>query len=155
VLYGGPVTGRNTVTIATPHYEGGILTLEVYAGDGNIVGKRSIPIKISQPTVLFYEESPLRGLLGRAITKTSIGNNAETTFLAEPYFLHTQGLEEQFVDFTWKLSNATIMSDVLRQNAVTLTSSKIGAGDARVSLTAVTKTPIPQHVQNSFNISVQ
>lgn len=152
VFYDGPVKGRNTAVFSVPHFGDGKLSLEVYDTLGKVIGEEQVTIKTVQPIFHFYEESPLRGLSGKAITSTLPLIGDETTVRAEPYYLNTQSIVANVVDFVWKLNNKVVTTDV--RNAITL-GRQGNAGNAQVTAEVSTKERVPQRIQDSFKVTFE
>jgi hypothetical protein len=85
-LLGGATRGRNKVSFTMP-LGGAIVSLEVRrASDGAILGRRVFELMSSEPVIVFYEVSPLYGLLELALQNFPlIGQSA--TVRAVPYYL--------------------------------------------------------------------
>ncbi|HEU4677396.1 MAG TPA: hypothetical protein VFS75_01605 [Candidatus Paceibacterota bacterium] len=149
VLLGGPVKGKNVLDLTMTRYRKETLSVEVINDDGDTIGKRTIPLVSAEPTLIFYEHSPLRGLLERAMSDVNPLIGDEMTVYGEPYFLDARTTRNDG-DFTWTIDGTEAPADGA-PNALTL--SKEGTtGSASIDLRIVTKRAIPQLLRGGFTI---
>lgn len=146
VLFGGPVRGQSQVSFAMPI---GIanLTLEVErAGEGTL-GRRSVTLLPSEPTLRFYEVSPLYGLRTRPTQTLGIIGNS-TTVRAEPYFLDLRTYNAPDIA-VWEINNATANGGSANPYDITLVRNGSG-GEALVDFHVRSRLNVVQGVRDSF-----
>ncbi len=85
VLFGGPVTGKEEVTIVMPRFSGTTVTVTAQKTDGSLRTQNSLQLQSVRPLVLFYEESTLYGTLLSA-PSTFVTPKEEMTVRAVPYY---------------------------------------------------------------------
>lgn len=151
VLQGGAVKGQYAMDLVMPRFSGDYLTVEVYQADGTMVGRKTLSVQAAEPELLFYEYSPLRGLLGTALRGDVPLHGSEATFYAEPFFLNKQAPDSGNTTFSWKLNDAAVAGNTGTPNAISLAATG-ERGQARVSASALTRDRIPQFVQNAFTL---
>lgn len=150
VLLGGPVKGKNTLDLTISRLKKKTLTVDVSNEDGVMVGSRTIYLEATEPKILFYEHSPLRGLLERAVVEPLPLIGEEISVYGEPFFLHTKVASSE-ADFSWNIDGTPTNVTTGAPNAVTLRQVG-GGGSAEVNLKIVTKQRIPQVVERAFEI---
>ncbi len=82
-------TGKKTITITTSDLgnDKDVIKLKVSTPSADISAEKTISIKINEPKILFYEESPLEGpLYQKALNGSFSLQNPELSIRAEPYF---------------------------------------------------------------------
>ncbi|MCF7816066.1 MAG: hypothetical protein K9M10_02460 [Candidatus Pacebacteria bacterium] len=150
VLFGGPVNGKNVLDFTMPHYDNGLLSVEIFNAKGTLVGGGDISLITVSPELHFYEQNPLRGLSQRELVSPFSLLGEETTISGEPYYMNT-ALSSNDADFTWKINNVPASSDLSFPNAITL--RRVGeSGTAEIDLRIVTKQRIPQFVEKAFKL---
>lgn len=148
VLFGGPVKGKQAIDFTVSRFRGKTLGVTVTNSAGVTVGERTIEVPQTEPRLLFYEYSPLRGLLERAVTGPLPLISEEVTVYGEPYFFHT-GVARGDAEFSWRIDGSPVNVMGGEPNAVTL--RQVGAGGgAEVNLRVVSTKRIPQVVDGSF-----
>ncbi len=101
---GGGVRGKNTYTFTVPRGYSSTLSVEVTRLDGTIVAKRIVDVPSIEPSLVFYEMSPLYGLVTKGLVGsfTLIGSSA--SLLAEPYNLDLRTYNNPDL-IEWKIDN--------------------------------------------------
>ena len=77
------------------------VSLQVFTADGRLLARADEIIALSDPTVVFYEENPLRGLSRVAIGDTHVLTGEETTVRGVGYFFSPSVFE---VGSVWQWS---------------------------------------------------
>ncbi len=150
VLFGGPVKGKNVITLPLSRYGSRNITVDVIDTRGELVGRNEVILRAQQPEIHFYEESPLRGLSERELTSPFSLTSDEVTIYGEPYFMNA-GLQDREVDLTWSINNEQTTSNSEIPNAITL--RRVGGeGSAMVGVRALTTKRIPQLIEKTFQI---
>ncbi len=150
VLNGGPIRGKYALDFIMPRYDRKTLSVQVIDQTGITVGRSAIELVAEEPEILFYEHSALRGLGQKVIVSPYPLLGEETTLYGEPYFINS-GVDAQTASFDWKIDGSNAPSEIDAPNAISLRRTGEG-GEARISLSVITKSLIPQSVSNSFNL---
>jgi hypothetical protein len=148
-------TGKNTVII-----EGSIpirditVDLEVMDVSGRIVATESAFINISNPKILFYENSSLYGILSnKAISGNyNIGGKEEVRIVAKPYFFDFSGINTKESNYKWSVNGKTVSLSGAKNEILLRQDGKTG-GAASVSLKIENQVRIFQFAENNFNIT--
>lgn len=152
VLLGGPMKGKYALDFTVSRFKGKTLGVTVMNTSGGIIGRKEMELNPVEPYILFYEQSPLRGLLERAISRPLPLISEETTVYGEPYFFHTNVSSDQ-ADFSWEIDNVPVTELSQAPNAITL--RQVNAGEASVGLRIVSHERIPQVVEKVFRVFLQ
>lgn len=113
--------GKDTITIrsSVPLKET-VVSVEISTLDNAITAVGSISAEPGQPQVLFYENSPLYGILwNRALTSPFALAQKEIAVLAAPYFFGVQTATDSKLQYDWTLNGAPVTS-VGAKNILTL-----------------------------------
>lgn len=151
VVQGGALKGRYAIDLTMPQSRGGYLTVEVYDLDGTIVGRKTIFVQSVTPELLFYEYSPLRGLVGTALSGEVALPGTEATFYAEPFFLNKSRPDARNATFSWTLNDTLVAGNTGTPNALTLAATG-ERGRARITASVLTNEKIPQFTKGSFTL---
>ncbi len=128
------------------------IVLRVTDSSGNIVASGSKTISANNPRVIFYENSPLYGLLlNRAVGSYSLGNREELNILAKPYFFNIESQDSDDIEYKWSV-NGNPVSLSGKKNEL-LFKQVDTAGVAEVSLDVNNLARIFQFTKSSFNVS--
>ena len=153
VLDGGGVRGKNVATFTLSRYDNKPLILEIFDDNGDMIGEKFTTLRTTSPELLFYEESPLRGLSLKTLASPFPFIGEEVTIYGEPYFINAE-MDEQDAEFSWTINNTDVSSSVGIPNALTL--ERTGdIGEASIGFTIITKTRIPQFLQQTFQTFFQ
>lgn len=117
-----PQAGLTTASTIAPF--GTSITVRVlgYDTSGKKVVDKSERIRLSEPTLHFYEINPLRGSARRVVPNNFILSGTEATFRAEPFFFTTDVLnDEQTV--AWYLNKQEIQNASRDPLSITLESA--------------------------------
>ena len=150
VLGGGAIKGKHVLDFTMPRYDRKSLSVQVYDQNGILVGRSSVTLDAEEPELLFYEQSPLRGLQEKVIASPFPLLGDEVTLYGEPYYLH----RVSDADYSWTIDGSEATPDTNTPNAITLQS--LGTtGNANIDLEVVTRAKIPQFVSGGFNLFLQ
>lgn len=153
VLEGGGVRGKNIATFILSRYDNKPLILEIFNDEGDMVGEKFITLRTTAPELLFYEESPLRGLSLKTIASPFPFIGEEVTIYGEPYFINAD-MDESDATFSWTINGTDVSSSVGIPNALTL--ERTGdSGGASIGFSILTKTKIPQFLEQTFQTFFQ
>lgn len=130
------------------------IRVEVKDGSGNILAQNSKTIMVSDPEILFYENSPLYGMLyNKAITGSYyLGTREELKIVAKPFsfdFLSETSAEANYlwyVNGNYVTPSGKVNEILLRQTTTNL------KGTASISLDVNNAKKIFQSTKNSFNV---
>lgn len=155
VLSTDTITGNNVITIngSVPIRD---INIDVQALDssGNVLAQNSRTLSTNDPKVLFYENSPLYGVLfNRAISANySLGGREELNIIAKPYFFDVSTQDSDDLDYKWSVNgNPVVLSGPKNEFLLKRTAS--GAGSASVSLDVSNLVRIFQFTNSSFNLT--
>lgn len=151
VLFGGPIRGKMVADILVPDYGDDYVTVTVTDERGYTIGTRSIRIALTEPELHFYEENPLRGLYPLAIKDTLSLIGAETTVYGMPYFMAEAKNATKKTAYTWTIDNSDTVSGNTDPKSITLRREQ-GSGTARVELSVLTGSTIPQYFSSAFTV---
>lgn len=127
--------GKNTFTKTGDQLQTGeSVAVEVYYGVTK-VGRAELFIPASDPTIVFYQRDPLRGVLYDAAIPAGISlSGREITVKAEPFFFSTASLKSGLIPFVWTLNDSEVAGPDSAQGILTLRQSGSGRGSANVGV---------------------
>lgn len=151
VLFGGPLKGGNFTDFAIPTF-GGRIEVQVFNAAGAVVGEKTIAIPSVSPMILFYEFSPLRGLIQRSIQDGFSTASQETTVYGEPFFINTSSAKLQSNQIEWSLNNERVSGQESQPNTIRLMRSS-GAAQANLQMSITTAERRPQQIRELVTLS--
>jgi len=130
------------------------IRVEVKDSSGNILAQNSKTIMVNDPEILFYENSPLYGILyNKAITGSYyLGTREELKIVAKPFSFDFPNEISAEANYVWYVNgnyvtpSEKINEILLRQTATNL------KGTASISLNINNTKKIFQSTKNNFNI---
>lgn len=140
VMSGVSGFGKNTITLT-----GSILlkpiniTVIATSLDGKQSAENSISLTGTSPSVIFYQESPLYGLLLNEALGPNITINNQVGLNAIPYFFDTSDPYTPNTSFSWAMNNQTIAGQSGQILNVAPPPSQNGNSTVSVSVTNNTK----------------
>lgn len=153
VLEGGPVRGKNKLSINLPRYESrNILTVEASIPGGRTVARRSFLIPLAEPTLQFYEYDSLYGLASRPLLNNQlvlVGNSA--TIRAVPYNLDTRVFNDPAI-LEWRINNTITNTNTQNPYEITV-QRQFGAGTTPINFRLSDTRIFSQAAQGKFSIS--
>jgi hypothetical protein len=127
----------------------------VSARNQNISAGRSVLIERGSPKIVFYENSPIYGLMtNRAIKGAVQMLSDEFTFVAVPYFYSVGYAGSPDLEYSWSLDRRSVVS----QNPInkfTVRQESPGSGTARIGLSIKNLARIFQFGDSEFVINFQ
>lgn len=153
VLSGGPVKGKYQVDITVPRLNGGRLSVEVYTAEGELIGTEYVVVGSVKPLLLFYEYSPLHGLIQKTSSDTLTVSAPNTTLYAEPYFLNTQNITND-ATFTWKVRGREVPYFNTQPNVLPLSNISL-TSNAVIDVSVLTRSQPPQFTNNTITVSLE
>lgn len=130
------------------------LSLEVFDSAGNRLAENSKTIIISKPQILFYENSPLYGILyNKAVTGNYfLGTREELKIVAKPFSFSFMKDTPTESDYSWYVNdNYVAPSEKINEILLKQTSNTL-KGTAYISLTIKNKNRMNQFINNAFNV---
>ncbi len=110
------------------------VSVEVSTKDSNIIGEAGLVIDSSTPSILFYKESPLYGVLYNNVITDSVNlMEKDTKIKAVPYSFSWNDKTEGNLEYTW-LINTDERTDLNSSDTVNLSRNEDQAGNALISL---------------------
>jgi len=123
--------------------------------DQSITANKSITITAGSPKIIFYENSPVYGIMtNRAIKNTVQMLTDEFSIIAVPYFFSVGYATPADLDYVWTLNGKTVGNQEPK-NAFTVRQENPGAGTASISLKINNTNRIFQFSNNSYSINFQ
>ena len=127
--------GKNTFTfIGSIPVRDSLIEVEASSIDSSISASGQVNITNISPKILFYENSPVYGILfNRAVVGTVKMLTDEFTVVAIPYFFGVNSATQKDLDYIWSLDDTTVSS----QNPInyfTTRLDKVGSGTANIGL---------------------
>jgi hypothetical protein len=109
------------------------VSVSVDSPGGTLHGESSVRIPIAEPEIVFYENSPVLGVvLARSLGKFFSLEKEEMSLVAIPYFFKGSSRTDALLDYAWKLNGKNIAGE--RGDMLTVRQSEF-PGTSRVSLT--------------------
>lgn len=131
------------------------VTIEVIASslDNEVFASKRIDITNQTPKIIFYENSPIYGLmLNKAIKNTVNLLIDEFSVIAVPYFFSVGYAANPDLDYTWSL-DGQIVGNQEPKNSFTTRVEKSGSGAANIGLKISNSARIFQFTENNYNIN--
>ncbi len=156
VLGGQSGAGKNTLTV-----EGSVpvkdlaIDLEVIDMSGKTVATESVLISPHKPTIIFYEDSSLYGVLSNkaVMDDYKIGGKEEIKIVARPFFFDLSGVSTNESKYKWSVNGKTTTLAGRKNEIILRQDGKINGGTATVSLTIENQIRIFQYATGNFNIN--
>ncbi|MDO8483093.1 MAG: hypothetical protein Q7S86_04735 [bacterium] len=128
------------------------ITVEVSSVDQSYVAEGNTVITPIQPGIVFYEDSPLLGVLqNRAIFGNITLRDEEIKVVAIPYFVGVSERERSGLSYDWRLNGQKITGS-LDKSALSFRQEKEAVGNATVSLEISSPSRIFQTVTSEINL---
>lgn len=143
-------TDDPVVSLTAPFADPFLVHVDVFDSTGARVTSHSRYISLSEPEIVFYPHSLLRGTAATAIRDTYILTGDEVTIHAVPYFMNRGILAAaDATDATWRVGGNTVTGE----DMLTLTLRREGGqGTEPVSFKLLNETALLQRAQGSFDI---
>lgn len=124
------------------------IEVEVGTSNGSEKGEASINLEPGDPSISFYEEDPLYGVLyNKAILNKISLTNPELSIRAVPYTFNTKGLK-----YLWSINNLE-KPDLSTNQSVTLRPKGDATGNSDLSLEIRNMNDILQGAKNAIGVS--
>lgn len=128
--------------------------VNIYDLSGNELANRSMILTAKDPQILFYENSPIYGILfNRAVTNYYLGTREQIKITAEPfYYTFLNGNRDSDAQYSWTV-NQNSVTPTGNENEILLKQDNNGvSGIASISLTIDNLSKIFQYGDSSFNV---
>jgi hypothetical protein len=123
--------------------------------DQSISAEREITITTGSPKIVFYENSPIYGIMtNKAIRNTVQLLSDEFSVLAAPYFFSVGYDTTPDLDYAWTLNGQSVENQEPK-NSFTVRQETKGAGTADIGLKISNNVRIFQFTDNKFIINFQ
>lgn len=128
--------GKNTFIGSQTSYlrEGEDISVEVAAPRENVVASNSILVVPAVPEMLFYENSPLYGIVyEKALQGNFKLDNQEISIVTEPMFFSVSQRNSPNLTYDWTLNRSNLV-DFKNKSEITLSRSNDQAGRANIQV---------------------
>lgn len=148
--------GKNTFTFSgTVPIRDTTIGITVSTIDNTIFSTKEITISNYPPQIIFYENSPVYGIMmNKAVKNTVKMLTDEFSVLATPYFFSSGYATTPDLDYVWSLNNKTVGNQEIK-NAFTVRQEKAGAGTANIDLKINNNVRIFQFTTNGYTINFE
>lgn len=152
--------GQQTIVLENAQIPERLLQLNVSVSSRNNVvsASESIVIPLTEPRILFYEKSPLEGVLYNHILRNIELEKDEIVVRAEPYFFSLDDVQNDLLLYEWQLNGEQIKQGS-RANQQEMTFRKEGARGAAKIAVEILNDNLPlrimQQAMRSFNIDIK
>lgn len=148
-------SGKDTITVRNSvPLKPIVVSVEISTLNNSITATGDISAEPDQPQILFYENSPLYGILwNRALTSPFALAQKEIAVLATPYFFGVQNAADPKLQYTWTLNGAPV-SPTTEKNILTLRQESEQTGTALLGLRVANTKGIFQFSDGSLSIEL-
>lgn len=150
VLEGGMVRGRNSISFTMPQGRFATLSLEVKRPDEPPFARKIIDIPSFAPELVFYELSPLYGLITRAVSRELIMMGNTIAIRAEPYNLDLATYNAPS-HLEWRVDNRIVQNPSSNPYNLPL-EMRGGSGISRISFHVRNILQVLQGARGEFNL---
>ncbi len=129
--------GKDTLSVTTPFIAEQILEINVEASspENNLYATKKYFIQTGTPKIIFYENSPLLGILSnRALKNSYTLTKDEITITAYPFFFAPSVLNDPATNFNWSINGSPVEPTGASRNILTLRKPGGVSGISIVSL---------------------
>lgn len=148
--------GKNTYT-----FSGGVpirdsvIEVNVSSIDSSIFATKKVTVVNSSPKIIFYENSPIYGLMFNKAIKNSVNLLAdEFSTVAVPYFFSAGYMTTPDLDYVWNFNGQNV-SNQEPKNTFTVRQTMPGSGTANISLKINNNLRIFQYTDAGYTVNFQ
>lgn len=109
----------NITTFTAPETDHVLVEVDVFDENGTRVAANQRYITISEPNVVFYTTSLLQGVSENAIADTHTLTGEELSVRAEPYFMDSDILSNNY-QLSWQVDSRTVQGSSENEQVITL-----------------------------------
>jgi hypothetical protein len=149
--------GRNTFIGSQTSYlrEGEDISVEVSAPRENVVASNSILVVPTIPEILFYENSPLYGIMYEKTLRNNFKlTNEELSIVAEPMSFSVSTRNSPSLTYDWTI-NRSALSTFKNKSEITLRRTNDQAGRANIEVVSQHQTRLLQGGKGLLTISYE
>lgn len=150
VLSNGPIRGSNQISFDMPRGSQSTLSLEIVNVTGAVVGRKAIILESVRPGLVFYESNALYGSSQNSITNSLVLLGANTTIVAEPYYLDTRTYNNPDIS-EWEIDNTTKTTNSGNPYEITIQKLQAG-GSSRINFHVRSTTEVLQGAQANIEV---
>ena len=110
------------------------LRLKVSSKDNTVASEESVLIPLTEPDILFYENSPLRGVQYQSIMRSADLGGNELVLRAEPYFFSRDDVDNDKLLYKWSMNGSSIEETSVQQKNELILRRSEGEGIANILL---------------------
>ncbi|MFA6797184.1 MAG: hypothetical protein WCR40_00510 [Candidatus Paceibacterota bacterium] len=131
------------------------VSVEIMDSSGKTLASRSINISPKDPKIIFYEDSPLYGVLfNKAINGTfNMGDREELKIVAKPFFFNIDSDSGSDSKYKWSVNNKSVSTKGKTNQILLRQTNKEVSGTTSIELEINNLKRIFQFTNNSFNIT--
>ena len=128
------------------------VSVEVASPDQSYVAEGSTVLTPVQPGIIFYEDSPLLGIIrSRALFGNVTLRDEEIKIVAIPYFVGVTERERSGLSYNWRMNDQKVTGSQ-DKSALAFRQEKEAVGDASVSLEIANSAKIFQTVSANLRL---
>ncbi len=128
------------------------ISVEVYTRDQNESAVASMRLEPIEPSVLFYEISPLYGILfNKALSNTLNLTASEVTLLAAPFGFNYNPKNSK-LSYVWSINNSE-QPDLIKKQSITLRSKGDIEGSSDISIDVRSENDILERAINNIKVN--
>ncbi|MFA7252382.1 MAG: hypothetical protein WC027_00815 [Candidatus Paceibacterota bacterium] len=130
------------------------IEVSVSSLDQKVVANNSINITTTDPKIVFYENSPIYGIMMNRAIKSSVNMLIdEFSVVAVPYFFSAGYANTPDLDYTWSLNGQKV--ETQDQKNIFTTRIEKGAGTANIGLKISNNVRFFQYTDNNYLINFE
>lgn len=148
--------GKNYITFpGTIPIRDAQIEVTVSSLDKSIAANNSLLITTGSPKIIFYENSPIYGIMmNKAIKRTVQMFTDEFSVVAVPYFFSVGYSDTPDLDYSWTMNGRTVANQEPK-NSFTVRQESPGSGTANIGVKISNNVRIFQFVNDSYIINFQ
>ena len=144
--------GKQSLLIKSDLPKSSFIEVEVTTKDGSSKAQSSINLVPSDPSITFYEEDPLYGIMyNKALKDRVVLSNKEINLLASPYSFSLGNFKNSPLKYIWSI-NSIEQPDLSNNQSITLRTKDETEGNSLITLDIKNQNDILQGSNNFINI---
>ncbi len=131
------------------------INLDVLDSDGNLITSASLIVNINNPQVLFYQNSPLYGVLFNNSLNNgfNLGTNEELNVMAKPFFFSVPSDISGDLNYSWSVNGSAVNYSGQKNSLLLRQTTQGQSGVSSVSLDINDSVNDFQSASGNFNVS--